>query len=134
MDSTFFISLPVSDLARSVVFYEALGFMVDPSAVDENTTVLKWKDSVSLMLFTHEAFQPLIGDKQIIDAKTSIGALMTPILESREAVQKFADTAKANGGDYFAASENNPEDMVFSYEVTDPDGHQWEPMYMSTGL
>jgi predicted lactoylglutathione lyase len=47
-------------------------------------------------------------------------------------VQKFADTAKQHGGSYFQTNNSGvPEDMMFGYEVQDPDGNTWEPLWMN---
>ena len=51
-------------------------------------------------------------------------------MESKEAVQNFADTAKANGGDYYKTGPDVPEDVMFGYDVTDLDGNVWEPIWM----
>ena len=51
-------------------------------------------------------------------------------LGSKEEVQKFADIAKTNGGDYFEAEPNKGLDFMFGLEVTDLDGHTLEPFYM----
>ena len=62
---------------------------------------------------------------------TSSGVLIALSFDSKEDVQAFADTAKANGGSYFKLDTGMPEDDMFGYEVLDPDGNQWEPMWMN---
>jgi len=42
--------------------------------------------------------------------------------DSKEEVQKFAETAKANGGDFFEGDYPVSEDMMFGYEVLNLDG------------
>jgi predicted lactoylglutathione lyase len=51
-------------------------------------------------------------------------------MKSKEEVQKFADIAKENGGDYFMAEYNKQYDFMFCYEVSDPDGNVLEPIFM----
>lgn len=46
-------------------------------------------------------------------------------------MKKIAEAAKANGGDYFSVDMNMPEDQMFSLEVTDLDGNQFEPVWMN---
>lgn len=60
------------------------------------------------------------------------GTLTAFLVESPDAVRKIAEAAKANGGDYFAVDMGIPEDQMFSLEVTDPDGNQFEPVWMKT--
>ncbi len=57
--------------------------------------------------------------------------LLALSFDTKEEVQQFAETAKANGGDFFKGEYGAPEDMMFGYEVLDLDGNQWEPVWMS---
>ena len=41
-----FVDLPVADLARSVAFYEAVGFTPDPHMHDEKSCGLKVSDDI----------------------------------------------------------------------------------------
>lgn len=127
-----FINLPVSDLKRSTAFYEALGFKKNDDFSDENATALSWSDSIVLMILDKEFYKSFIKDKKIIDSESTSGVLLALSLDSKEAVQKFADTAKANGGDYYTAGPEMSEELMFGYEVSDPDGHVWEPVWMNT--
>lgn len=131
MSKQVFINLPVADLAKSTAFYEALGFTLNPLFTDDNASALMWSDDIIVMLLKHDFYKRFIRDKNIIDAKTTSGALLAISLDSKEAVQKFADTAKENGGDYFKVDMGMPEDQMFGYEVEDPDGHHWEPVWMT---
>ena len=126
-----FINLPVSDLETSTKFYEALGFTKNPMFSDENASSMMWSDEIVVMLLKHDFYKTFIKEKSIIDARTTSGVLLALSLESKEAVQQFADTAKANGGDFYKAGPEMPEDMMFGYEVADPDGHVWEPVWMN---
>lgn len=52
-------------------------------------------------------------------------------MESADAVKKFAETAKANGGDFYTVDMGIPEDQMFGLEVEDPDGNILEPNWMA---
>ena len=134
MSKQVFINLPVADLAKSTAFYQALGFTLNPMFTDENASSLMWSDEIIVMLLKHDFYKRFIRDKAIIDAKTTSGVLLAISLDSKEAVQKFADTAKANGGDYFKIDMGVPEDQMFGYEVEDLDGHHWEPVWMTSNF
>lgn len=133
MSKQVFINLPVSDLERSKAFYEKLGFTNNPDFTDENGAAMVWSDAIYVMLLTHEFYKKFIGDKTIADTNSQSATLLALSLDSREAVQAFADTAKANGGDYYQVDMGMPEDQMFGLEVTDPDGNHWEPVWMNFG-
>lgn len=131
MAKQIYINLPVSDLAKATTFYEALGFIKQPNFSNEDATGLKWSDEIFVMLLKHDFYKKFIKDKDIADVSKTSGVLLAVSLESKEAVQQFADTAKQNGGDYYHVDMGMPEDTMFNLEVQDPDGNTWEPMWMN---
>lgn len=126
-----YVNLPVSDLARSTAFYEALGFTKNPAFSNESASGMVWSDEIFVMLLTQDFYKTFLRNKDIADTAKSSGVLIALFLESKEAVQQFADTAKQNGGDFYRVDMGAPNDNMFSLEVTDPDGHNWEPLWMS---
>ncbi|TXG76811.1 glyoxalase [Patescibacteria group bacterium] len=126
-----FINLPVSDLAKSTQFYEALGFTKNLTFSDENASSMMWSDEIVFMLLTREYYAKFLQNKAVADTTVTNATLIALTLDSREAVQQFADTAKANGGDYFIADPNKDLDFMFGCEVTDLDGNQLEPVWMN---
>lgn len=131
MSKQVFINLPVSDLAKSTAFYEALGFTKNPNFSDDNASSMMWSDVIVIMLLGKEFYKKFIGDKEVSDTHVTSGALIALTLETKEAVQKFADTAKGNSGDFYRVDMGVPDDMMFGYEVLDPDGNQLEPVWMN---
>jgi len=132
MPKQIYVNLPVNDLAKSVAFYEALGFSKNPMFSDEKAASMMWSDDIVVMLLTKDFYKSFLHGQEIADTKATNGVILCISCESKEEVQKFADVAKANGGD--AIQSNNagmPEDMMFSFDVYDPDGNVWEPMWMS---
>lgn len=126
-----YINLAVKDLEKSTKFYQALGFTKNDAFSNDKASGMAWSDDIFVMLLTHDFYKTFIPGKQIIDATTTSGVLLALGLESKEEVQRFADTAKANGGEYFKVDSGVSEDMMFGFEVLDPDGNQWEPLWMS---
>lgn len=126
-----YINLPVKNLERSTKFYQALGFTKNDAFSNDKASAMVWSDDIFVMLLTHEFYQNFTPGKKVVDATTNSGVLLALSLESKEAVQQFADTAKANGGEYFTVDYGAPADTMFGYEVLDPDGNQWEPVWMS---
>ncbi len=74
MSKQVFINLPVKDLAKSMAFYEALGFTNNPQFTDDTAAAMVWSEQIIVMLLTHEKLQQFTS-KQIIDAKKSIGVI-----------------------------------------------------------
>lgn len=133
MSKQVFINIPVSDLEASKEFYTQLGFVNNPMFTDDNGAAMAWSDDIIVMLITRDFYKTFIGDKSVADPKTHSGVLLALSFDSKEAVQNFADTAKANGGDYYQIPTGLPEEQMFGYEVTDPDGNHWEPVWMNFG-
>ena len=97
MSKQVYINLPVSDLAKSTAFYEALGFTKNSDFSDESASSLMWSDDIVIMLLVKDFYSKFIGEKEISDTTSTSGVLIALTLESKEAVQEFADTAKATG-------------------------------------
>lgn len=131
MSKQIYINLPVTDLAKSTAFYEALGFIKNPMFSDENASAMQWSDDIVVMLLVHDFYKKFPRNREIADTKRTSSVLLALSLDSKEDVQKFADTAKANGGDYYRVDMGMSEDAMFGYEVEDLDGHIWEPLWMS---
>jgi len=134
MSKQVFINLPVGNLAASTTFYEALGFTKNETYSDVNASCMVWSDEIMVMLLTYDFYQQFIANKTIIDARNQSGVLLSLTMDSREDVQRFADTAKQLGGDYDTVAINEGSDQMFSYEVEDLDGHVWEPVWMDASF
>lgn len=127
MATMLFISLPVTDLARSIRFYEALGFTRNPQFSDESGAAMTLSDTISVMLLTHGKWQGFTT-RPICPRGTSEVSLSFTC-DSREAVDRLIEAGAANGG---TADVNPPEDHGFMFQrtVADPDDHLWEPFWM----
>ena len=127
MPKMIFINLPVADVARSTAFYEAIGFEKNPKFSNEQASSLMWSDSIVLMVLD-EAFYATFTPKQIIDAHTTSGVLISLSFDSREAVDAVTAAALAAGGKEL----HGPEDHGFMYSraFEDPDGHGFGPLWM----
>jgi len=130
MTTTVFVNFPVSDVKRSTEFYEKLGFKKNQEFSNEDTSSMVWDDSFWIMLLNHDFYSKFIKDKKIADAKSTSGVLVAFSMESADAVKKFAETAKANGGDFYKVDMGIPEDVMLGLEVQDPDGNSLEPTWM----
>ncbi len=127
-DTKIFVNLPVSDLAASRRFLEALGATNNPQFSDETAACMVLSDSIYFMLLTHDKyrqFDPL----PIGDSKTSSSALYALSLDSREAVDRMVDAAVDAGG---SADPGPVQDHGFMYgrSAASPDGHHFEFFWM----
>lgn len=129
MSKAVYINLPVKNLTKATLFYEALGFVKNPEFSDENASAMVWSENIVFMLLTHE-FYTKFTSKTIPDLHTTSSTLIALTMDSKEAVEKFATIARENGGDYFEAEPNKGLDFMFTLEVTDLDGHTLEPVFM----
>ena len=130
MSKQIFVNLPVSDVAKATVFYEALGFTKNPAFSDEKASGMMWSDSIFVMLLSREFYKTFIGNKDVADSNKTSEVALCLTFDSKEDVQKFADTAKANGGNVYQVDTGAPSGAMFGYEVEDLDGHIWEPLWM----
>lgn len=123
-----FISLPVTDVARSTAFYEAIGFSKNPRFSSEQGASMKWSEDVTVMLLDKSVYQTLTP-KRIIDAHTTSGALFALPLDSREAVDAITHAAIAAGGREAHGAEDHG--FMYSRGFEDPDGHGFGSVWMN---
>jgi len=122
-----FVNLPVQSLERSVAFFTALGFSFNPHFTDETATCMIVADDIFVMLLTHDKFQQFTP-KQLCDTKVATEVLVCLSVESRGEVDDLVAKAVQAGGSIY----KEPMDFGFMYghSFQDPDGHQWELMFM----
>ena len=127
MTRMIFVNLPVTDLAASMNFYEALGFENNPHFTDETAACMVWSEAISVMLLTHAKWRQFT-DRPIPPA-TSSEVMLALSCDSREAVDTMSESAGKNGG---TTDINQIQDLGFMYSrsLADLDGHVWEIMWM----
>ncbi|EST37351.1 hypothetical protein N566_13525 [Streptomycetaceae bacterium MP113-05] len=129
MSKMIFVNLPVKDLNRSVEFFGKLGFTFNKQFTDENATAMEIdKDNGIYAMLLVEPFFKGFTKKEIADATKTTEAIVALGLESREAVDELADNALANGG--HPVNEPMDEEYMYGRSFQDPDGHQWEVVWM----
>ena len=131
MSKMIFVNLPVRDLAKSMAFYEALGFTNEPRFTDETAAAMVWSDSIFVMLLTHEKWQSFT-DRPIPPTSASEVSLALA-MDDRAAVDAMIAAAAAHGG---TADINPVQDHGFMYgrDILDPDGHVWGPFWMDPAV
>ena len=129
MPSMIFVNLPVSDLARSIAFYRALGAEQNFQFSDETAAMMSFSPAINVMLLTHEKYRVFTA-KPIADAHATSQVLLCLAAEGgREEVDATVDKAAGAGG---VADPSPPQDHGFMYgrSFEDPDGHHWEVAWM----
>jgi predicted lactoylglutathione lyase len=128
MSKMIFVNLPVSDLARSTAFYQAIGATKNPQFSDDTASCMVFSDTIYAMLLTHDKFRQFTP-KKIADARTSSEVLICLSADNRDAVDDIVGKAKGAGG---SADPGPKQDYGFMYgrSFEDPDGHIWEVMWM----
>ena len=127
MSKLIFVNLPVSDLERATVFYEAIGATKNEQFCDATASCMVFSDTIHAMLLTHDKFRQFTP-KAIADSRTTTEVLICLSAESREAVDTMIEKAAAGG----KADPSPKQDHGFMYgrSFEDLDGHIWEVAWM----
>jgi predicted lactoylglutathione lyase len=127
MTRTIFVSLPVSDLKASKVFYEAIGFQNNPQFSDETAACMVWSETISFMLLTRAKWATFTS--RPIPPITSSEVMLALSCDSRDAVDAMTAAAAGHGG---AADINPIEDhgSMYARDIADPDGHALSAIWM----
>jgi len=129
MPKMIFVNLPVTDVEKSVAFYEAIGFTKDERfSQSGSAAAMTWSDTIVFMILSRERFADFTS-KTIIDARSSVEALLCLSRDSRAEVDAIVEAARAAGG---KSDPCPPQDHGFMYgrSFEDLDGHVFEPMWM----
>ena len=130
MDQMIFVNLPVSDLAASRRFLEALGATNEPKFTDDTAACMRFSESVNFMLLTHDKFRQFTS-LEIIDARRQVQALLALSRNDRAAVDSSVEAGVAAGGTADPTPLQDYGEMMYGRSVASPDGHIFELMWMN---
>lgn len=132
MSQMIFITLPVTDLARSIAFYEAIGGVKNPQFSDDSSACMVLSETIYVMIMTHEKLRGFTA-KRIADAHNEVEVSLCLSRDDRAAVDTFIEAATAAGG---KPDPDPAHDYGFMYQrsVEDPDGHNWEATWMDPAM
>ena len=127
MPRKLFVNIPVSDLQRSITFFEALGFTFNQQFTDASATSMLVGEDAYFMLLVRDRFSDF-AKRPIGNPQEQTTAMYALGVNSREEVDEMVRIAVASGGSHAA----DPQDHGFMYgwSFFDPDGHHWEVFYM----
>jgi predicted lactoylglutathione lyase len=122
-----FVNIPVGDVQRAIVFFEALGFRFNPQFTDATATCMLVGEDAYFMLLNRERFAGFSG-RPVGDARTETNAMFALGVGSRAEVDELVHKAVAAGGSHAV----DPQDHGFMYgwSFYDLDGHHWEVFWM----
>lgn len=128
MNTQIYINLPVTDLPRSIAFFKALGFLLNPQFTDDTAACIIISEHIHVMALTHPKFREF-SPKAICDTSKSIEVLFSLTCSSRAEVDTLVAKAVAAGG----STCEEPTDYGFMYQhgFVDLDGHCWGLTHMS---
>ncbi|HTR80793.1 MAG TPA: glyoxalase/bleomycin resistance/extradiol dioxygenase family protein [Bacteroidota bacterium] len=128
MSKQVFINLPVADLPKSIAFFKALGFSLNPQMSDDSGACFVVTDTIFVMLATHARFRDFTP-KAVCDTNQAVEVLLNLSCESRNEVDSLVAKALAAGGSTY----DKPEDLgfMYSHSFVDLDGHGWGIFHMS---
>jgi uncharacterized protein len=122
-----FVNIPVTDLQRSIDFFEALGFTFNQQFTDATATCMLVGEDAYFMLLTSDKFTEFSKRPQG-DPRRETNALFAITVNSRAEVDALVEKATAAG----ASRAADPQDHGFMYQQSfyDLDGYHWEVFWM----
>ena len=122
-----FVNVPVSDLQRSITFFETLGFTFNEQFTDNSAAAMLVGEDAYFMLLTRDKFATFTR-REIGEPWDQTSALFALSVSSRAEVNEMVSTAVSAGGAY--AVEAHDHGFMYGWSFYDPDGHHWEVFWM----
>jgi uncharacterized protein len=128
MNKQIFLNLPVADLSKSMAFFQALGYSLNPQFTDATAACVVVSETISVMLLTHAKFREFTP-KAVCDTTQAVEVLISLSCESRQAVDALVAKAIAAGGSTYDKAEDYG--FMYTHSFVDPDGHGWGLFHLS---
>lgn len=122
-----FVNIPVSDLQRSITFFEALGMTFNPHFTDATATCMLVGEDAYFMLLVRDRFGSF-ASHPVGNPHTETNAIFALSVNSREEVDEMVAKAVAAGGAF--AVDRQDHGFMYGWSFLDPDGHHWEVFWM----
>ena len=129
MAKMIFVNLPVTDLDRSIAFYEAVGARKEPKFSNDAAAMMVISETISVMLLNHD-FYSTFTCKPIADAHQTSQVLLALSADSVADVDATVEKAGTAGGATDPGPKQDMGGMMYGRSFEDPDGHHWEVMWM----
>ncbi|MGB6152144.1 MAG: VOC family protein [Pricia sp.] len=124
------INLPVKNLKESKTFFKAIGFRENPmhEKAEHLASFLIGEHNFVMMLFPEVSFKSFSGNA-IADTKKGTEVLLNIDAQSKEEVDKMAETVRKAGGKIYAEPAES-QGWMYAFGFQDLDGHRWSMLYM----
>ena len=122
MNKQIFLNIPVADLPKSMSFYQALGYALNPQFTGDGAACVVISETIFVMLGTHAKFREFTP-KEICDTSKAVEVLINLSCESRQEVDDLVAKAVAAGGSTYDKAEDFG--FMYTHSFVDPDGHGW---------
>ena len=129
MNKQIFLNVPVADLPKSMAFFQALGYSLNPQFTGDSAACVVISETIFVMLGTHSKFREFTS-KAICDTTQAVEVLINLSCESRQEVDDLVAKAVAAGGSTYDKAEDFG--FMYTHSFIDPDGHGWGLFHMST--
>jgi len=122
-----FVNIPVSDLQRSIRFFEALGFVFNPQFTDATASCMLVGEDAYFMLLVHDRFTGF-SRRPLGDPRRETNALFAISVNSRAEVDEMVRKAVAAGGSHAVDAQDHG--FMYGWSFYDLDGYHWEVFWM----
>lgn len=122
-----FVNIPVSDLQKSIVFFEALGFAFNTQFTDASATCMLVGEDAYFMLMVKDRFAGF-SKKPSGDSQRETNALFAITTDSRAEVDALYAAAIEAGGT--SAADEQDHGFMYVRSFYDLDGYHWELFWM----
>lgn len=122
MNKQIFLNLPVADVPKSMAFFQALGYSLNPQFTGDTGACSTISETISVMLCPHAKFREFTP-KAVCDTSKAVEVLINLTCESRQEVDDLVAKALAAGGSTYDKAEDLG--FMYSHSFVDPDGHGW---------
>lgn len=122
-----FVNIPITDLQRSIIFFESLDFVFNTQFCDGTAACMLVGEDAYFMLMVKDRFEGF-SKRAIGDASKETSSIFAITVNSREEVDAMYARALAAG----ATKATDPQDHGFMYvqSFRDLDGYHWELFWM----
>ena len=122
-----FVNIPVADVQRSIIFFEALGFSFNRQFTNASGTCMLVGDDAYFMLMTRERFTGF-SERPLGDPARETNAIFAMGVGSRGEVDEMVNKAMTAGGSL--ATDAQDHGFMYGRSFRDLDGHHWEVFWM----
>ncbi|GAA4284132.1 VOC family protein [Brevibacterium daeguense] len=136
-----YLNLPIRNAAAARRFWSDVGVRISEAYSDENAVALAFSKHVVAMLLQRDFYREFLpSGRDIADTSVSSGCLICLDADSLEAVDEFVGAALSAGGTEVPPSDPDPAQemidagLMYGRTFLDPDGHQWEILWMSSQM